>query len=59
VLSLSAYSVDWLTRTVLASRGDLVVEGPSQARNSILQSLDSTLALYQEGAIALAPKNRT
>jgi proteasome accessory factor C len=59
VLSLSAYSVDWLTRTVLASRGDLVVEGPSQARNSILQSLDSTLALYEEGAIALAPKNRT
>jgi len=59
VLSLSAYSVDWLTRTVLASRGDLVVEGPSQARNIILQSLDSTLALYEEGAIALAPKNRT
>ena len=59
VLSLSAYSVEWLTRTVLASRGDLVVEGPSQARKSILQSLDSTLALYEEGAIALAPKNRT
>ena len=59
VLSLSAYSVDWLTRTVLASRGDLVVEGPSQARKSILQSIDSTLALYREGAIALAPNNRT
>ena len=59
VLSLSAYSVDWLTRTVLASCGDLVVEGPSQARNSIVESLDSTLALYEEGAIALAPKNRT
>ena len=59
VLSLSAYSVDWLTRTVLASRGDLVVEGPSQARKSIVESLDSTLALYEEGAIALAPKNRT
>ena len=59
VLSLSAYSVDWLTRTVLASRGDLVVEGPPQARKSIVESLDSTLALYEEGAIALAPKNRT
>lgn len=58
VLSLSAYSVDWLTRTVLASRGDLVVDAPSQARKSILQSLDSTLALYQEGAIPLAPKIR-
>lgn len=59
VLSLSAYSVDWLTRTVLASRGDLVVDASSQARRSILHSLDATLALYEEGAIALAPKNRT
>ena len=59
VLSLSAYSVDWLIRTVLASRGDLVIDAPSQARKSIVQSLDSTLALYEEGAIALAPKNRT
>ena len=59
VLSLSAYSVDWLTRTVLASRGDLIVDAPSQARKSIVESIESTLALYEEGAIALAPKNRT
>ena len=57
VLSLSAYSVDWLTRTVLASQGDLVIDSPSQARRSIVQSLDATLALYEEGTIALAPKN--
>jgi proteasome accessory factor C len=59
VLSLSAYSVDWLTRTVLASRGDLIADAPSQARKSIVESIESTLALYEEGAIALAPKNRT
>jgi proteasome accessory factor C len=58
-ISLSVFSLDWLTRTVLASRGDLVVEEPSQVRRSIVHSLDSTLALYEEGAITLAPTTRT
>jgi proteasome accessory factor C len=58
-ISLSVFSLDWLTRTVLASRGDLVIEEPSQVRRSIVHSLDSTLALYEEGAITLAPTIRT
>jgi proteasome accessory factor C len=58
-ISLSVFSLDWLTRAVLASRGDLVIEEPSQVRRSIVHSLDSTLALYEEGAITLAPTIRT
>jgi len=58
-ISLSVFSLDWLTRTVLASRGDLDIEEPSQVRRSIVHSLDSTLALYEEGAITLAPTIRT
>jgi len=58
-ISLSVFSLDWLTRTVLASRGDLVIEEPSEVRRSIVHSLDSTLALYEAGAITLAPTIRT
>lgn len=58
-ISLSAYSLDWLARTALGSCGDLVIDSPNEIRRSIVQSVESTLALYEEGAIALAPKNRT
>jgi proteasome accessory factor C len=58
-ISLSVFSLDWLTRTVLASQGDLVIEEPSEVRRSIVHSLDSTLALYEAGAITLAPTIRT
>jgi len=58
VLSIPTYSVEWLTRTVLASRGDLTINAPSEARRSIVQSIESTLALYEDGAIALAPSIR-
>ena len=54
-LSLSAYSEDWLVRTALGSCGDLVIVSPDEIRRSIVQSIESTLALYEEGAIALAP----
>jgi proteasome accessory factor C len=57
-LSLSAYSVDWLTRTALSSCGDLVIESPDEIRRSIVQSVESTLALYEDGAIPLAPTLR-
>lgn len=57
-LSLSAFSEDWLIRTLLASRGDLVIDTPEQLRRRIVQSIDSTLALYEEGAIALALSKR-
>jgi proteasome accessory factor C len=58
VLSFSAYSVEWIARTVLASRGDLSITTPTEARRSIVQSIESTLALYEDGAIALAPTKR-
>ena len=53
-ISLSAYSLDWLIRTALGSRGDLVVDSPNEVSRSIVQTIESTLALYEEGAIALA-----
>ena len=58
VLSFPAYSVEWIARTVLASRGDLSISTPTEARRSIVQSIESTLALYEDGAIALAPTKR-
>jgi proteasome accessory factor C len=57
-ISLSAYSVDWLARTALGSRGDLVIDSPEEIRRSIVQSVETTLALYEEGAIPLAPTLR-
>jgi predicted DNA-binding transcriptional regulator YafY len=57
-ISLSAYSLDWLARTALGSCGDLVIDSPHEIRRSIVQSVESTLALYQEGAIPLAPTLR-
>jgi proteasome accessory factor C len=58
VLSFPAYSLEWITRTVLASRGDLSISTPIEARRSIVQSIESTLALYEDGAIALALTKR-
>jgi proteasome accessory factor C len=58
VIPLRAYSREWLTRTVLASSGDLIIEDREESRRSIIESIDSTLALYREGAIALAPNIR-
>jgi proteasome accessory factor C len=57
-ISLSAYSLDWLARTALGSCGDLVIDSPNEIRRSIVQSVESTLALYEEGAIPLAPTLR-
>lgn len=57
-ISLSAYSLDWLARTALGSCGDLVIDSPEEIRRSIVQSVESTLALYEEGAIPLAPTLR-
>ena len=57
-ISLSAYSVDWLARTALGSCGDLVIDSPEEIRRSIVQSVETTLALYEEGAIPLAPTLR-
>jgi proteasome accessory factor C len=57
-ISFPAYSVEWLSRTVLASRGDLSIDSPIEVRRSIVQSIESTLALYEDGAIALAPSIR-
>jgi proteasome accessory factor C len=57
-ISLSAYSVDWIARTALGSCGDLVIDSPEEIRRSIVQSVETTLALYEEGAIPLAPKLR-
>ena len=57
-ISLSAYSADWLTRTAIGSCGDLVIDSPDKIRRSIVQSVESTLALYEEGAIPLAPTLR-
>jgi proteasome accessory factor C len=57
-LSLTAYSVDWLTRTALSSCGDLLIVSPVEIRRSIVQSVESTLALYEDGAIPLAPTLR-
>jgi proteasome accessory factor C len=57
-ISLSAYSVDWLARTALGSCGDLVIDSPEEIRRSIVQSVESTLALYEAGAIPLAPTLR-
>jgi proteasome accessory factor C len=53
---LTAHSLDWLVRTALSSRGDLVVDSPTEVVRSIVQTIESTLALYEEGAIALAPR---
>jgi proteasome accessory factor C len=58
VFSFPAYSLEWITRTVLASRGDLSISTPMEARRSIVQSIESTLALYEDGAIALALTKR-
>jgi len=57
-ISLSAYSVDWIARTALGSCGDLVIDSPEEIRRSIVQSVETTLALYEEGAIPLAPTLR-
>lgn len=57
-ISLSAYSLDWLARTTLGSCGDLIIDSPDEVRRSIVQSVESTLALYEEGTIALAPTFR-
>lgn len=57
-ISLSAYSLDWLARTALSSCGDLIIDSPAEVRRSIVQSVESTLALYEEGAIPLAPTLR-
>jgi proteasome accessory factor C len=57
-ISLSAYSVDWIARTALGSCGDLVIDSPEEIRRSIVQSVESTLALYEAGAIPLAPTLR-
>lgn len=53
-LPLSAYSADWLIRTTLGSSGDLLIESPVDIRRSIVESAQTTLALYEEGAVTLA-----
>jgi hypothetical protein len=39
----------------MASGGGLEIQEPSEVREAVAKSIEATMALYGEGAIALAP----
>jgi proteasome accessory factor C len=46
-VTLEAFSPEWLIRSVMAGAGSLVVEEPQEIAQSISESIDSTMALYE------------
>jgi proteasome accessory factor C len=46
-VSLQAFSLEWLIRSIMASAGSLVVDDPQEIARAIRQSIDSTMALYE------------
>jgi proteasome accessory factor C len=54
-LTLDAFSEQWMVRAIMASGGALEIQEPAQVREAVAKSIEATMALYGEGAIALAP----
>jgi proteasome accessory factor C len=46
-VTLQAFSLDWLIRSIMAGAGSLVVDDPQEVALTIRQSIDSTMALYE------------
>jgi proteasome accessory factor C len=54
-LTLEAFTEQWMVRSIMASGGGLEIQEPSEVRDAVAKSIEATMALYGEGAIALAP----
>lgn len=54
-LTLETFSEQWMVRAIMASGGALEIQEPTQVREAVAKSIEATMALYGEGAIALAP----
>lgn len=54
-LTLDAFSEQWMVRAIMASGGALEIQEPALVREAVSKSIEATMALYGEGAIALAP----
>lgn len=46
-VTLQAFSLEWLIRSIMAGAGSLVVDDPQEIALTIRQSIDSTMALYE------------
>ena len=46
-VTLQAFSLEWLIRSIMAGAGSLVVDNPQEVALAIRQSIDSTMALYE------------
>ena len=51
-ITLEAFSEQWMVRSILASGGGVEVQEPENLRRAIGKSIEATMALYDEGAIA-------
>lgn len=54
-LTLEAFSAQWMVRSIMSSGGGLEIQEPPEVRKAVAKSIEATIALYGEGAIALAP----
>jgi predicted DNA-binding transcriptional regulator YafY len=54
-LTLDAFTEQWMVRAIMASGGGLEIQEPAEVRGAVAKSIEATMALYGEGAIALAP----
>ena len=46
-VTLQAFSLDWLIRSIMAGAGSLIVDDAQEVALAIRQSIDSTMALYE------------
>ncbi len=51
-ITLEAFSEQWMVRSIVASGGGVEVQEPENLRRAIGKSIEATMALYDEGAIA-------
>jgi predicted DNA-binding transcriptional regulator YafY len=51
-ITVEAFSAQWMERSVMASGGGVELQEPENLRGAIAKSIEATMALYEEGAIA-------
>jgi proteasome accessory factor C len=51
-ITVEAFSAQWMERSVMASGGGVELQEPENLRGAIAKSIEATMALYAEGAIA-------
>lgn len=51
-IALEAFSEQWMVRSIVASGGGVELQEPENLRRAIGKSIEATMALYEEGAIA-------